>query len=95
LVYGNPSAPGSREAAAFRNCAVAYYDARRADVWSTATPGIDTANLSRMQCAEGALVFKLLYGAARPADFRRDLLAGSLALNILPNAGGTPVTVRL
>jgi hypothetical protein len=64
-------------------------------VWSTATPGIDTANLSRMQCAEGALVFKLLYGAARPADFPRDLLAGSLALNILPNAGGTPVTVRL
>ncbi len=118
MVYGNPSAPGSREAAygmtlertvragelggntaAFQNYAVAYYDARGARtyarVWSTATPGIDTANLSRMQFAEGALVFKLLYGAARPADFPRDLLAGSLALNILPNAAGTPVTVRL
>jgi hypothetical protein len=42
---------------AFRSYAVAYYDARGARtyarVWSTATPGVDTPNLTRMQVTEG------------------------------------------
>jgi len=118
MVYGNPSQPGSREAAqgmtlertvivnelggntvAFRNYAVAYYDARGsrqyARVWSTATAGVDTPNRAQMRFTGGALVYKLLYSAARPTDWAQDLLAGSLAVNILPNAGGTPISVRL
>lgn len=84
---------------AFRNYAVAYYDARGARtyarVWSTATPGVDTPRLQHMRFAEHALVVKLLYSAARPSDFSQDLLAGSHALDILPDPGGSPVTVRL
>jgi hypothetical protein len=118
MIYGNPSSPGSREAAhgmtlertvrvgelgentvAFRNYAVAYYDARGARtyarVWSTASPGVDTPNRAHMRFAQDALVFKLLYSAAEPDDFPQDLLEDSLSLEILPNAGGTPVSVRL
>lgn len=84
---------------AFRNYAVAYYDARGsrnyARIWSTATLGVDAPNLPRMRFTEDAFVFKLLYSAARPQDFPRDLLAGSLNASILPNAGGAPVAVRL
>lgn len=83
----------------FRNYAVAYYDARGARtyarVWSTATPGLDTPVLARMRFANHSLVYKLLFSAAEPSDFPEDLLAGSLAVRILPNAGGTPVPVRL
>jgi hypothetical protein len=83
---------------AFRNYAVAYYDARGARtyarVWSTETPGRDTPRLQHMKVTNGGLVYKLLFSAARPTDFPQDLLAGSLALNILPNAGA-PVNVRL
>jgi hypothetical protein len=85
--------------ARFPNYAVAYYDARGARtyarVWSTATPGIDKPVLTRMTFAEGGLVFKLLFSAAKPADFPTDLLAGSVATDILPNSGGVPVNVRL
>jgi hypothetical protein len=84
---------------AFRNYAVAYSDARGARnyarIWSTATPGVDAPNLTRMRFTEGALVYKLLYSAARPQDFPQDLLDGSLSASILPNAGGAPVNVRL
>jgi hypothetical protein len=84
---------------AFRNYAVAYSDARGARnyarIWSTATPGVDAPNLARMRFTEGALVYKLLYSAARPQDFPQDLLDGSLSASILPNAGGAPVNVRL
>ena len=83
----------------FRNYAVAYYDARGARtyarVWSTAAAGIDTPVLSRMRFANHSLVYKLLFSAAQPSDFPEDLLAGSLEVGILPNAGGTPVPVRL
>ena len=85
--------------AAFRNYAVAYYDARGARtfarVWSTATPGVDTPVRTQMRFTAGGLVYKLLYSAARPSDFPQDLLAGSLSTQILPNAGGAPLTVRL
>jgi hypothetical protein len=85
--------------AAFLNYAVAYHDARGARtyarVWSTAAPGVDTPDTSRTRFTEGALVFKLIFSAARPSDFPTDLLAGSLALSILPNASAAPVTVRL
>jgi hypothetical protein len=84
---------------AFRNYAVAYSDARGARnyarIWSTATPGVDAPNRTRMRFTEGALVYKLLYSAARPQDFPQDILAGSLSASILPNAGGAPVNVRL
>jgi hypothetical protein len=83
----------------FPNYAVAYYDARGARtyarVWSVARPGIDTANVANMRIAQEGFVFKLLFSAARPSDFPDDVLAGSLALDILPNAGGVPVNVRL
>jgi len=118
MTYGNPSDPGTREAARgmtlersvargelarntrrFPNYAVAYYDARGAhayqQVWSTATPGRDTANTSGMQIPEGALVYKLLFSAARSSDFPQDILQGSVAANLLPNAGGPTVPVRL
>jgi len=120
MIYGSPSAPGSREAArgmtlertvnvnelggntaSFRNYAVAYYDARGARtyarVWSTATPGVDTPDRSKMRITAGRLVYKLLYGAAQPNSFPpgQDLLAGSLALSILPNANSAPVNVRM
>jgi hypothetical protein len=118
MVYGNPSQPGSREAAhgmtlertvivnelggntaAFRNYAVAYHDARAgrvyARVWSTETPGRDTPNRARMRFTGGALVYKLLYSAARPTDWPQDLLAGSLSVNIIPNANAAPMSVRL
>lgn len=85
--------------ARFANYAVAYYDARGARtyarVWSTATPGVDKPVPTQMRFAEGAMVYKLLYSAAKPADFPTDLLAGSLAVNVMPNAGGAPLTVRL
>jgi hypothetical protein len=81
------------------NYAVAYYDARGARtyarVWSTMTPGVDVPDVAQMRVAQGGMVFKLLFSAARPSDFPQDLLAGSLALDILPNANGAPVNVRL
>jgi hypothetical protein len=84
---------------AFRNYAVAYYDARGARtyarVWSTATPGVDTPDRSKMKVAAGGLVYKLLYSAAKPTDFPQDLLAGSLAAQIVPNSTGGPIAVRL
>ena len=84
---------------AFQNYAVAYYDARGGRVfqrlWKTSTPGVDQPKLSGMKFTEGSFVFKLLYSAATPAAFPQDLLAGSLQLDVLPNAGGTPVPVRL
>lgn len=118
MIYGTPSAPGTREAAfgmtlersirpgelggntqRFSNYAVAYYDARgartSARVWSTATAGKDAADVSQLTFARHSLVYKLLFSAARPTDFPADLLAGSIGVNILPNAGGTPVSVRL
>jgi hypothetical protein len=83
----------------FSNYAVAYYDARGArtfqSVWSTITPGEDNAVTSAMQFAEGSLVYKVLFSAARPGDFPQDLLQGSVTTNILPNAGGQAVQVRL
>lgn len=85
--------------APFRNYAVAYYDARGARtyarVWNTATAGVDTPQRAQMRITTGSLVYKLLFSAARPTDWPQDLLAGSLGVNILPNAGGTPITVRL
>ncbi len=85
--------------AAFQNYAVAYYDARGGRVfqrlWKTATPGVDQPKLSNMKFSEGSFVFKLLYSAAKPADFPQNLLAGSLQVEILPNAGGEAVPVRL
>jgi hypothetical protein len=85
--------------ATFTNFAVAYYDARGAGtfarVWSTATAGIDTPVLSEMAFPEGAMVYKLLFSAAKPSDFPTDILAGSLAIDIRPNAGGAPLAVRL
>jgi hypothetical protein len=82
-----------------QNYAVAYYDARGArtfqQVWSTAIAGEDNAVTSAMQFAEGSLVYKLLFSAARPGDFPQDLLQGSVTTSILPNAGGQPVQVRL
>lgn len=84
---------------AFLNYAVAYYDARGArtyqQVWSTATPGRDVADTSAMQFPEGALVYKLLFSAARPGDFPQDILQGSVAVNILPNRDAPAVPVRL
>jgi hypothetical protein len=84
---------------AFRNYAVAYYDARGGRVfqriWNANKPGVDTPKLGNMRFSEGSFVFKLLYSAARPGDFPQDLLAGSLSANILPNAGEASVPVRL
>jgi hypothetical protein len=83
----------------FRNYAVAYYDERGAhtyqSVWSTATPGKDVADTAIMQMAEGSLVFKLLFSAAQPTDFPQDILQGSVATSVLPNAGGPAMPVRL
>jgi hypothetical protein len=85
--------------AQFLNYAVAYYDARGARtyarVWSTATAGRDVPDVAAMRFTEGALVFKLIFGAARPPDFPTDLLAGSVPATILPNSDGSPVSVRL
>ena len=84
-----------------RNYAVAYYDARGARtfarVWGTSTPGLDAVDRAQMRFSAGGFVYKLLFSAARPTDFPagQDLLAGSLALNILPNRNGVPVSVRL
>ena len=84
---------------AIRNFAVAYYDARGARtfarVWSTSTPGRDVADRTQMRFAGGSLVYKLLYSAARPTDFPTDILANSLGVKIIPNAGGAAVDVRL
>ncbi|HYM86188.1 MAG TPA: hypothetical protein VET30_05570 [Pseudoxanthomonas sp.] len=84
---------------AFKNYAVAYYDARGARVfqrlWKTATPGIDQPKLSGMKFTEGSFVFKLLYSVAKPTDFPQDLLAGSLQVDIVPNVDGKPIPVRL
>jgi len=83
----------------FRNYAVAYYDARGANAyrqaWSTATPGRDVANSAAMHMPEGSLVYKVLFSAAKPTDFPQDILQNAVAVSILPNAGGTPVPVRL
>jgi hypothetical protein len=83
----------------FQNYAVAYYDRRGArtyrNTWKNGVPGRDVADLTQMQMATDSLVFKLLYGAARPTDFPVDILAGSLALDILPNKNTTKVKVRL
>ncbi len=85
--------------APFPNYAIAYYDARGARtyarVWSTATPGVDTPDRSKMRFAAGGLVYKLLFSAAKATDFPQDLLAGSLSAQILPNSTGGPITVRL
>jgi hypothetical protein len=83
----------------FRNYAVAYYDARGARtfarVWSTAAPGKDVADRSKMKFAVNSLVFKLLYSAAKASDFPTDILANSLSVKIIPNRTGGPVDVRL
>ena len=83
----------------FRNYAVAYYDARGGrmfqQLWNTTEPGIDTPRLDRMRFPENSFVFKLLYSAARPGDFPRDLLSGAHAARILPNRDRTPLQVRL
>jgi hypothetical protein len=84
---------------AFVNYAVAYYDARGARtyarVWSTATPGVDAPDVTKMRITAGGMVFKLLFSAAKASDFSTDLLAGSVSLSILPNPGGASVPVRL
>lgn len=83
----------------FRNYAVAYYDARGANayrqVWGTGTAGKDVVNTAAMHMAEGSLVYKLLFSAAKPGDFPQDILANSVPAAVLPNAGGTAVPVRL
>ncbi len=83
----------------FRNYAVAYYDARGANayrqVWSTTTPGKDVANTGAMKIPEGSFVYKLLFSAARAGDFPQDILQNSVAAQVLPNAGGVAVPVRL
>jgi hypothetical protein len=85
----------------FRNYAIAYYDARGARtyarVWDTTSPGIDGVDRTKMRITAGGLVYKLLYSAALPTQFPQgqDLLAGSLALSVLPNATSPPVNVRL
>ena len=84
---------------AFRNYAFAYYDARGARtyarVWSTATPGIDVPQRQHMAITAGALVYKLLFSAARSSDFPVDILDGSLGVKIIPNSDGIPIDVRL
>lgn len=84
---------------AFRNYAVAYYDARGARVfqrlWNTSSAGVDTPRLNRMRFTEGSFVYKLLFSAAPPGAFPQDILAGSLELQILPNGDRVPVPVRL
>lgn len=83
----------------FRNYAVAYYDARGGRVfqqlWNATAPGVDTPRLDRMRFAEHSFVYKLLFSAAPASAFPRDLLAGALQLDILPDPGGPPVRVRL
>lgn len=84
----------------FKNYAVSFYDARGgrtfARVWSTAVAGIDSPKLDKATFAEGAFVFKVLFSAAKPTDFPLDILAGSLAVDILPrDGGGTAASVRL
>lgn len=85
---------------AFKNYAVSFYDARGgrtfAPVWSTAIAGVDSPKLDKTTFSEGAFVFKVLFSAAKPTDFPQDILAGSLAVDILPrDGGGTPASVRL
>lgn len=84
---------------AFRNYAVAYYDARGARtyarVWSTETAGVDSPRVQHMKITSGGLVFKLLFSAARPSDFPVDILDGTLALRIIPNGDGVPIEIRL
>ena len=48
-----------------------------------------------MKFAAGSFVYKLLYSAAKPADFPTDILQNSLSVNIIPNGSGGPVAVRL
>jgi len=83
----------------FLNYAVAYYDARGAhtyqQVWSIATPGKDVPNRSAMKVAEGGLVYKLLFSAARAGAFPVDILKDSVKADVIPNAGGVKVPVRL
>lgn len=85
--------------AAFRNYAVAYYDARGGRIfqrlWNASQPGFDTPRLNRMRFAEHSFVYKLLFSAAPASAFPQDILAGSLALDILPDPDGDPVRVRL
>jgi hypothetical protein len=84
---------------AFFNYAVAYFDARGARtfarVWSTATPGADTADRAQMHFTAGSLVYKLLFSAAQPGDFPTDILESSLSVAIIPNSTGGPINVRL
>ena len=83
----------------FRNYAVAYYDARGGRVfqrlWNVNEPGVDTPRLNRMRFTNHSFVYKLLFSAAPPDAFPRDLLDGALELDILPNPDGEPVSVRL
>jgi hypothetical protein len=83
----------------FKNYAVAYYDAVGSQayraVWKTTTPGQDVADLTKTKLAHRSFVFKLLYSAAVPGDFPDDPLAGSLKVNIRPNAETAPRAVRL
>ncbi len=83
---------------AFVNYAVAYYDARGARTyartWSTATPGVDKPDVTKMKVTAGGMVYKLLFSAAKSTDFPTDILAGSVPFKILPATGG-PLDVRL
>jgi hypothetical protein len=85
--------------APFVNYAVAYYDTRGAHtyerVWSTATPGRDVADRTAMQIRADGFVYKLLFSAAPSTIFPTDPMAGSVSVNVLPNAGGKSVPVRL
>jgi hypothetical protein len=83
----------------FDNFAVGYYDARGARTfartWKLQTPGVDGVDLTKMKFTKDALVFKLLYSAAKPGDFPTDILQGSQSVTLLPNANGSKVDVRL
>jgi hypothetical protein len=84
---------------AFRNYAVAYYDARGGRIfqrlWNTSAPGVDTPRLQNMRFAEHSFAFKLLFSAATPDMFPEDILDGALRVDILPNPDAQPVSVRL
>lgn len=83
----------------FKNYAVAYYDIAGSKsyraVWNTSTPGTDVPDLTKTKLAHRSFVYKLLYSAALPGDFPDDPLAGSLTVNIRPNAETAPRAVRL
>ena len=58
-------------------------------------PRVSAPDLAQMHMTPGAMVFKLLFTAARATDFPQDILAGSVAATIRPNTDGTAVNVRL